>query len=108
MLQPSQSMNDLTVYLGDLEKRIKGLEEENHQLRAALSNREGIDEDKVEKIILDYLPDTDLLHPSFFRRAFTVWGHMFVTNLIIGSIFFIIYICLFMGLLGHSFGILGR
>lgn len=32
------------------------------------------------------LPQTKLVSPSFMSRAFAVWGHMFVAQLIIGAI----------------------
>jgi len=69
---------------------------------------ESLDENTSARYVSRSLPQTDLLSPRFFKRAFTVWGHMFVANLIIGSIFFIVYICLFMGLMGLSFGSFGR
>ncbi len=32
------------------------------------------------------LPNTSIVAPSFMKRAFAVWGHQFVANLIIGII----------------------
>jgi hypothetical protein len=32
------------------------------------------------------LPNTSLVAPSFMKRAFAVWGHMFVSSFIIGLI----------------------
>ena len=34
------------------------------------------------------IPRTELLNGSFLKRAFVVWGHYFVANLIIGAGFF--------------------
>ena len=33
------------------------------------------------------LPQTNLISPNFLSRAFAVWGHYFVSNLILGIIF---------------------
>lgn len=33
------------------------------------------------------LPQTNLISPNFLTRAFAVWGHYFVSNLILGIIF---------------------
>jgi hypothetical protein len=33
------------------------------------------------------LPNTNLVSPKFLTRAFAVWGHYFVSNLILGIIF---------------------
>ena len=44
------------------------------------------------------LPKTALLSPNYLARAFAVWGHYFVANLIIGLAISIPLLCL-MGLL---------
>jgi hypothetical protein len=36
------------------------------------------------------LPKTGLISSSFFQRAFTVWGHYFVAQFIIGIVVFCI------------------
>ena len=33
------------------------------------------------------LPQTNLVSPNFLTRSFAVWGHYFVSNLILGTIF---------------------
>jgi hypothetical protein len=33
------------------------------------------------------LPNTNLISPNYLTRAFAVWGHYFVSNLILGVIF---------------------
>ena len=40
------------------------------------------------------LPQTSLLSPNFLARAFTVWGHYFVANLLIGLAIALPFICL--------------
>ena len=42
------------------------------------------------------IPQTSLLSPNFLARAFTVWGHYFVANLLIGLAIALPFICLAM------------
>jgi len=107
MLQQFKSMEELTTYLGNLEERLKILEAENKKLQDNASPREVIEiviEEAIERIVLDYLPETSLLDHSFFKRAFAVWGHFFVANLIISLFFLILYACLMMVIFGSVFG----
>ncbi len=77
MLQQFKSMNDLVMYLGSLEQRLENLETENEKLRAIASPREIVNEEAIERVVLDYLPDTNLIDHSFLKRAFAVWGSLF-------------------------------
>jgi len=76
------SMTDLVAYLETLEKRVVALERENRDLEGQKQNLNayigelGGDAQKL-------LPKTSLLSPNFLMRAFTVWGHYFVAQLII-------------------------
>jgi hypothetical protein len=77
-----KDMNELTDYLDSLEKRIKALERENEGLQTQ--------KDSLNRYIHELggdaqklLPKTSLLSPNFLLRAFTVWGHYFVAQLII-------------------------
>ena len=70
------NMNDLTVYLTALEDRVRALESQNESLKRYVTDLGG-DAQKM-------LPKTSLLSPSFIQRAFAVWGHYFVAQLIIG------------------------
>jgi len=62
------------------------------------------DENAIRRLISRILPTTNLFNPNFLKRAFAVWGHFFVANLIIGIIFGITYTCLMMVLFGSMFG----
>lgn len=104
MLQQFKSMNDLVMYLGGLEERLKSLETENEKLRANASPREIVNDKAIERVVLDYLPNTNLIDPSFLKRAFAVWGHFFVANLIVSLFFFILYACLMIVMFGSVFG----
>ena len=76
------NMNELTSYLEAVENRVKTLESQNESLQRYITELGG----DAQKI----LPKTSLLSSSFFQRAFTVWGHYFVAQLIIGLVFFCI------------------
>jgi hypothetical protein len=73
-----KSMNELTSYLEAMENRVKTLENQNVQLKNSISQM-GEEAPKM-------LPDTGLLSRSFMKRAFTVWGHNFVIQLIISLV----------------------
>ena len=103
-MQQFNNMNELVEYLGNLENRVKSLETENVDLRALAPKDEGMDGNMIAKYVSNALPQTNLLSPGFFKRAFAVWGHFFVANLIIGIIFTIVYFCFVMVLLGPVFG----
>ncbi len=107
MAQQFKSMDELTTYLGSLEERVKSLEAENGKLQANVSSQEVVEvvnEEAIERIVLDYLPETNLLDHGFFKRAFAVWGHFFVANLIVSLFLFILYACLMMVMFGSVFG----
>ena len=72
------SMNELTSYLEAVENRVKTLEGQNEFLSHAITELGG-EENKA-------LPKTNLLSKKFFVRAFTVWGHYFVAQLLIGLV----------------------
>jgi hypothetical protein len=89
-----RNMNELTGYLSALENRLATLESENKSLRNALSDvkhKAAAQSFRVER----GLPATGLVSDSFFIRAFTVWGHYFVAQLIIGVPLFICYLIFF-------------
>lgn len=104
MIQQFKNMNDLAEYLGTLDERIKILESENANLRAIQPKSESMDGNIIAKYVSRYLPQTDLVSPGFLKRAFAVWGHFFVANLIIGIIAGIAYTCLMMVMFGSIFG----
>jgi hypothetical protein len=118
------NMNELTTYLTSLERRVAGLELENEELIAVikpLENRivslelenktlhSGIDQvlkgdlKRLEKGG-GSLPNTMLISDSFLSRAFAVWGHYFVAQLIISIPMIICYfILLFMMASSNTF-----
>jgi hypothetical protein len=98
------SMNELNDYLDKLEYRINLLEVENSKLRSTAPAQPAVDGNMVTKYVSNALPRTNLLSPNFFKRAFTVWGHFFVAQLIIGVTFGVCYACLMATLLGPIFG----
>lgn len=81
------NMNELTSYLEAMENRVKALESQNESLKRYITEMGG---DAVKM-----LPKTGLLSSSFIQRAFTVWGHYFVAQLIISIPIVCIYLILF-------------
>jgi hypothetical protein len=81
------NLNELTTYLGSLETRVKTLEAQNETLRNYIAGHAPGDPTA--------LPKTNLLSKNFLIRAFTVWGHMFVAQLIISAPIFCIYLIFF-------------
>lgn len=82
------AQNDLNIYLQNLERRMQALEWENQQLREAVQHNGA----GSPQAIMQYLPQTGLLSQSFMTRAFTVWGHYFVAQLLISLGLFAIYL----------------
>lgn len=97
-----KNMNELVEYLATLEDRVQKLEGENQKLRSIQpTNADG---NMLAKAISRALPKSDLFNPAFFKRAFAVWGHFMVANLIIGSIAGAIYFCFVSLLLSSMLG----
>jgi hypothetical protein len=76
------NMSELMSYLESLENRVNTLENEN---RVMLDQKEFLTKyidglDRNDKLVL---PRTNIVSPSYIKRAFAVWGHYFVANLII-------------------------
>lgn len=95
-----RNMNELTSYLSSMEIRLATLESENKALRNALGQVKqsaAVSTFKTERS----LPDTGLVSDSFFMRAFTVWGHYFVAQLIIGIPMFICYLIFFFAMMSN-------
>jgi hypothetical protein len=99
MMEPVQTpafrnMSELTDYLSAMETRLATLESENNSLRNALSDvkhRAAAQSFKVNR----GLPETGSISDSFFTRAFTVWGHYLVAQLVISIPLFICYLVFF-------------
>jgi len=61
-----------------LERRIVQLESQIQEFEKQLTQQQ-----KALTAAGNQLPDTSLLSPSFLTRAFAVWGHMIVAQLLI-------------------------
>lgn len=79
------NLNDLVSYLGKLENRITMLENENRELREQVEGMAGENQSLVT-FIRETIPKTSLFSKSFMARAFTVWGHYFVAQLLISVV----------------------
>ena len=98
-----KNSSELLDYLNVVEQRLKALELENHRLRSIAPPKIEVDTNLISQHVDNALPQTNLISPSFFKRAFTVWGHFFVAQLIIGVIFAICYFCLLATVFGSAF-----
>ena len=87
---------EMVEYLQGVEGRLKSLEEENSKLRAAPApaGSSPVEKETIAKYVAYFIPQTSVIHPSFLRRAFAIWGHFFVANFIISLPFMILYFCL--------------
>jgi hypothetical protein len=88
---------DLNDYLLHQEQRIQNLEQANAELIGEIKKR-FIHKDELPAIFSENIPNTGLFSRNFIKRAFTVWGHYFVAQLIIaivfGAFYFVIFILL--------------
>jgi hypothetical protein len=83
-----KNMTELTSYLEAMENRVNTLEDQNDSLKQSISASVG----EATKA----LPRTTLISRSFFQRAFAVWGHYFVAQLIISLILLAISLVIIM------------
>ncbi len=84
-----QNQAELNSYLNSLESRITALENEKRNLQDLVQRLNNMETLQQRSRIL---PQTGLLSPSFLTRAFTIWGHYFVAQLIIGLGFLAVYL----------------
>jgi hypothetical protein len=83
-----------------LEDRIAELENQDQIVKT--TNNDVNKNLQNSKPIEYHIPRTGLLSLNFFTRAFTVWRHYFVAQLIIGLIVAIVYMIMFVFILGNS------
>ena len=100
-----KNMNELVAYLESLENRIRSLERENEALQGQ--------KDQLNRYLQDLggdaqklLPKTGLISPNFLQRAFTVWGHYFVAQLIISVPILCVYFIIAFLLIQNGISIL--
>ena len=100
-----KNSSEVVDYLNVVEERLRTLELENRRLRSIAPSKTEMDTNSIsqyiDNAIDNALPQTDLVSPSFFKRAFAVWGHVFVAQLIIGITFAIFYFCLIVTVFGN-------
>lgn len=102
------SMDELNQYLDSLENRIASLESEKSMMKNSLSSMGSEVSYLVQKagkpnpLDRPRFPNTSLLSDNFLLRAFSVWGHYFVAQLLIGGVFFILYLIIFVFILGSA------
>lgn len=90
-----KTREDLNDYLLQQEQRIQNLEQANAELIGEIKKR-FIHKDDLPVIISENIPNTGLFSRNFLKRAFTVWGHYLVAQLliaiVIGAFYFVIFI----------------
>ncbi|HQN03947.1 MAG TPA: hypothetical protein PK174_00890 [Anaerolineaceae bacterium] len=96
------NMTEMLSYLNNLENRIIALESENRILKSRADTFSKGDRLTVQQEIDRYLPRTNILSSSYISRAFAVWGHYFVAQLVIGVGMAFIYLIIAVVILGMS------
>jgi len=76
------NLNDLTAYLGQLENRVALAESDNKTQREIVEHMAG-ENKALADFIRETIPKSTLFSRNFMLRAFTVWWHYFVAQLII-------------------------
>jgi hypothetical protein len=94
-----KTREDLNVYLLHQEQRIQSLEQANAELIGEIKKR-FIHRDELPEILIETIPSSGLFSRNFIKRAFTVWGHYFVAQLMIGLLFGALYFGIFILLMG--------
>jgi hypothetical protein len=117
-----KNINELTGYLQNLENRLGALEFENQELRTALANEKKSLQTNIQDHNLEmrsmmermgnenaaarqafrFIPDSGLFSRSFIQRAFTVWGHYIVAQLIISGVILVFYLVVMVLIVGVS------
>lgn len=93
-----KNMDELNAYLSSLEQKVQNLEEQNKKLQNYLLTM-GSDAQKL-------LPKSSLLSQNFLQRAFAIWGHNFVAQLIISIPIVCIYLFLLYTVLRNSLSLI--
>ena len=75
--------DELSEYLVKQEKRIDELESNNQKLTDYIRSNYAR-KDELKTLVLDIVPFSNLFSKNYLTRAFAVWGHYFVAQLIIG------------------------
>lgn len=86
-----KTLDEVNLYLSMQEKRISDLEDINRDLLDKLKEEYDTHKEIVE-IIDDAIPNSSILSDNFLARAFSIWGHYFVAQLIIGLVIGVFYL----------------
>ena len=79
-----------------LEKRIASLESEINRISGEVNRANAFSAGALERG--KRIPDSNIVSDSFLKRAFAVWGHNFVAQLIISIPIYILYFILMFAL----------
>lgn len=91
------NMNELVEYLQGVEGRLKYLEGETEKLSTTPvpASSTSIDKEAIARQVAYFLPQTNIIHPNFWKRAWAVWGHYAAVQLIISAVLMVFYCLLF-------------
>jgi hypothetical protein len=94
-------MDNLQQIVEDQEKRIRDLEQANAALISEVKKR-FVSKNEFAQSMDQIAPRTGLTSPDFMKRAFSVWGHHFVAQLIINIVIGVIYFVIVVLILGKT------
>jgi hypothetical protein len=86
-----KDLSELSEYIDNQDKKIAALETKIKEIIVAVNNS-NTEVSDILKFCDDHIPNTGILSQNFLQRAFSVWGHYFVAQLIIGCILGIVYL----------------
>jgi hypothetical protein len=79
-----KNMDELINYLAEVETQLAELKKRTEILKDGQINASKIPQ----------LPRTNILSKNFLNRAFAIWGHFIIANLIIGTVLGSMYLCI--------------
>lgn len=94
-----KNLDEVNIFLSMQEKRISDLEEINHDLLEKLEDEYDTHNEIID-IVEDAIPNSSILSNNFLARAFAIWGHFFIAQLIIGLVLGAFYLVIFLLILG--------
>jgi hypothetical protein len=94
-----KTLDELNIFLSMQEKRISDLEVINRDLLVKLKEEYDTHNEIVD-IVEDAIPNSSILSDNFLTRAFSIWGHYFIAQLIIGLVLGVIYLLIILVFVG--------
>ena len=102
-LRQFKSARELAEYLSNVDERLERLETENRKLKKKIKIETREVNNDLDHIY-EIFSVTNLFSKNFLKRAFAVWGHFFVANLLISIVAVVVYFLLVATLLTSILG----